>query len=117
MAAAMVGNTYGKLMQERDYPDPEDYDEALLKVFTAAAPLKDRFGQDFKRIMPGTIGLVSYLDRLTAGLQQLMAGARKFALQYVDRDDLMALTREAAEVSGISYVMDADKEEVDRILG
>jgi hypothetical protein len=57
------------------------------------------------------------LDRLTAGLQQLMAGARKFALQYVDRDDLMALTREAAEVSGISYVMDADKEEVDRILG
>jgi hypothetical protein len=46
-----------------------------------------------------------------------MAGARKFALQYVERDDLVALTREAAEVSGIPYVMDADKEEVDRILG
>jgi len=117
MAAAMVGNTYGKLMEERDYPDPEDYDEALLKVFTAAAPLKDRFGQDFKRIAPGTIGLVSYLDRLAAGLQQLMAGARKFALQYVDRDDLMALTREAADVSDIPYVMDSDREEVDRILG
>jgi len=45
-----------------------------------------------------------------------MAGARKFALRYVDRDDLMALTREAAEVSGVAYVMEADQEEVERIL-
>ncbi len=29
----------------------------------------------------------------------------------------MALTREAAEVSGIPYVMDADAKEVDRVLG
>jgi hypothetical protein len=29
----------------------------------------------------------------------------------------MSLTREAAEVSGIPYVMDADRDEVGRILG
>jgi hypothetical protein len=29
----------------------------------------------------------------------------------------MALTREAADVSGIPYIMEADAEEVDRILG
>jgi len=29
----------------------------------------------------------------------------------------MALSREAAEVSGIAYIMDADSKEVDRILG
>jgi hypothetical protein len=46
-----------------------------------------------------------------------MAGARKFALKFIDRDDLMALTREAADVSGIPYVMEADMEEVERILG
>jgi len=46
-----------------------------------------------------------------------MAETRKFALRYVDRDDLMALTREAAEVSGVPYVMQADQEEVERILG
>ncbi|MBS3906765.1 MAG: hypothetical protein KGZ49_06990 [Syntrophaceae bacterium] len=45
-----------------------------------------------------------------------MAGARKFALNYISRDDLCALTREASEVSGISYVMDGDKEEVENIL-
>jgi hypothetical protein len=61
--------------------------------------------------------MVTYFDRLNAGLQQLMAGARKFKLNYISRDDLFALTREASEVSGISYVMDSDREEVDNILG
>jgi hypothetical protein len=46
-----------------------------------------------------------------------MAGARKFALRYVDRNDLVALTREAEHISGIPYVMDADKDEIDQILG
>jgi len=45
-----------------------------------------------------------------------MAGARKFALNYISRSDLCSLTREAAYVSGIPYVMDSDKEEVDNIL-
>jgi len=30
---------------------------------------------------------------------------------------LVALTREAADVSGIPYVMESDKEEIDKILG
>ena len=46
-----------------------------------------------------------------------MAGARKFALQYVERDDLMSLTREAEDVSGIPYLMEQDMKEVDHILG
>jgi hypothetical protein len=60
--------------------------------------------------------MVTYFDRLNAGLQQMMAGARKFALKYVSRDDLCSLTREAAELSGIPYVMEGDKEEVEKIL-
>ena len=79
--------------------------------------LKEIYGEDFARIPPSAIAIYAYYDRLATGLRQLMAGARKFALQYVDRNDLMALTREAAEVSGISYVMEADEEEVRRILG
>jgi hypothetical protein len=86
-------------------------------VFILAAKLKDKYGKDFGRIPTGTIGMVTYFDRLNAGLQQLMAGARKFALRYISRDDLCALTRKAAEISGIPYVMDADREEVEKILG
>ncbi len=47
----------------------------------------------------------------------MMAGARKFSLKYISRDDLCSLTREASEISGISYVMDADEEEVEKNLG
>jgi glutamate synthase domain-containing protein 2 len=117
MAAAMVGATYGELLKEREYPDPKGYDDALLKMFVGAAALKERFGADFKRIPPAAIGMLNYFDRLAGGLKQLMAGARKFALQYLERDDLAALTPEAAAISGIPYVMELDKEEADRILG
>jgi len=61
--------------------------------------------------------MYTYIDRLTQGLQQLMAGGRKFAIRHIDREDICALTREAAEISGVAYVMDADRENVDKILG
>ena len=46
-----------------------------------------------------------------------MCGARKFGLEHITRDDIAALTPEAAQVSGIPLVSDLDAEEVDRILG
>ena len=55
-------------------------------------------------------------DRLKLGLQQLMAGSRKFSLKHLERDDLVALTRESAEVTGIPYIMDSDMKEAERIL-
>ncbi|MEE8639556.1 MAG: FMN-binding glutamate synthase family protein, partial [bacterium] len=71
---------------------------------------------DFEKLPPGAIGLYTYYERLAQGLRQLMCGSRKFALEYISRDDLAALTPEAAEISGIPYVMDVDKEEVETIL-
>ncbi len=60
--------------------------------------------------------MYTFCDRLQLGLQQLMAGARKFAIQYIDRSDLVSLTREGADVTGIPYVMESDMEEAERIL-
>lgn len=45
-----------------------------------------------------------------------MAGARKFTLDYLDRNQLFVLTKEAAEISGVPYVMDADLKEVEKML-
>ena len=45
-----------------------------------------------------------------------MAGSRKFSLEHISRDDMAALTPEAAAVSGIPYILDTDGLEVDRIL-
>jgi len=117
MTAAMVGKTHGRLMAEKMELKGEDIEEGYLRLFAVGAQLRERFGKDFRELPAGAIGMYSYIHRLRQGLQQLMAGARKFALRYIDRNDLVALTREAADVSGIPYVMESDKEEIDKILG
>jgi len=118
MTAAMVGNTVGKMIKKGKVPgDLAKYGTDVEHLFVLAAKLKERFGKDFQKIPTGAIGMITYFDRLNAGLQQMMAGARKFALKYITRDDLTSLTRHVSEISGIPYVMDADREEVDRILG
>ncbi len=115
LTAATVGKANGeKIAKEHDKDN--GYQEALMQAFVNVGKLKEKYEKDFSRIPPAAIGMYNYYDRLTAGLQQLMAGARKFSLDLIERSDLMSLTKEASEISGIPYVMDADREEVERIL-
>lgn len=117
MTAAMVGNTIGEMIKKGKVP-PEiaKFGMDVEHIFILAAQLKAKYGKDFEKIPTGAIGMITYFDRLNAGLQQMMAGARKFALKYITRGDLFSLTREAANVSGIPYVMESDQEEAIRIL-
>jgi len=62
------------------------------------------------------MGIYSYVDKLKVGLQQIMAGARRFGLNNISRKDLMSLTEECTKVTGIPYVMDAYREEAEAIL-
>jgi len=117
LTAAMVGKTQGQRIAETHGVGTEEYQEAVMRTFAGAEQLRERYGEDFSRIPPAAIGIYTYYDRLAVGLRQLMAGERKFALKYIDRSDLFALTKEAAEVSGIPYVMEADMEEAEKILG
>jgi len=75
-----------------------------------------KYGKKFAQLPSGALGVYTYFRRLNQGLRQLMAGNRKFALSYITRDDIAALTKDAAEISGISYVLDVDKDEVAKIL-
>jgi len=117
IAAAMVGKNVGQRILEGELPIYYGrYGQTIEEIFVAAPELKDKFEVRYKKIPPGAIGLYAYYQRLAQGLRQLMCGARKFALSYISRDDLVCLTKEATKVTGIPYVMDADKEEVDEIL-
>ena len=116
LTAAMVGKTQEHLLKKK-HGEGGEYREALFRTFIGAAQLKEKYGADFERIPPTAMAVYTYYDRLATGLRQLMAGARKFALNFVDRNDLVALTREAADVSGIPYVMESDMEEIEKILG
>lgn len=119
LSAAMVGKTVGEAVKSGKVPgEYKKYGENLEQVFISASELKEKLGADeFSRLPVGAIGVYTYFERLAQGLRQLMCGARKFALEYITRDDVVALTREAAEITGIKYVMDADAEEVEKILG
>jgi len=117
LAAAMVGKTIGKRMAEKQVPVYiERFGTTPEEVFITAPALKERFGSDFERIPTGALGLYTYMERLAQGLRQIMAGSRKFALEYITRDDIAALTEEAAKISGICYVTEVDKEESYKIL-
>ncbi|MFN3966133.1 MAG: FMN-binding glutamate synthase family protein, partial [Endomicrobiia bacterium] len=114
---AMVGKTIGNLIKSGKVPaEYKEYGDTIEQIFVGSAELKKRFGKDFEKIPPSAIGLYTYFSRLATGLKQFMAGARKFALKYIDRSDLVALTKEASEISGIPYVMDVDKEEALKLL-
>lgn len=118
LSAAMVGKTVGEAVKTGKVPaEYKKYGENLEQVFVAASELKEKLGADlFEKLPVGAIGVYSYYERLAQGLRQFMCGARKFSLDYITRDDLAALTKEAAEISGIRYIMDLDDEEVEQIL-
>jgi glutamate synthase domain-containing protein 2 len=117
LTAAMVGKNVGNRIKEGNLPVYYGrYGNTIDAVFVEAGQLKNKFGERFNNLPTGAIALYTYNERLIQGLKQLMCGARKFSLNLITRDDICALTSEAAKVTGIKYVMDADKEEVEKIL-
>ena len=118
LAAAMVGKTIGETINSGQLPVYlQRFGKTREAIFVTAEGLKREYGKDYERIPTSAIGLYTYYERLAQGLRQLMAGSRKFSVKFLDRGDIVALTHEAAEVSGIPHVMEADKEEAERILG
>ena len=117
MAAAMVGKTIGGRINDNQIPVyVERFGSSKEEIFVTAPELKHRFGARFDQLPAGAMGVYTYFERLSQGLRQLMAGARKFNLGYINRDDIASITREVADVSGIPFITDVDKAEVQKIL-
>ncbi len=118
IAAAMVGKTIGRAIEDDQVPVyVQRFGNSRDEIFVTASALRQELGdEDFQNLPTGAIGLYTYYERLAQGLRQLMAGSRKFALEHISRNDLAAITPQAAAISGIPYIMDVDREEVGRIL-
>ncbi|MBU0629651.1 MAG: FMN-binding glutamate synthase family protein [Candidatus Margulisbacteria bacterium] len=117
MIPGMVGKNIEQWIKEGKLPNTvSKYGKSAEEIFVKYEELKGIYGKDFKKIPLGAVAMYSYVDRLATGLRQFMAGERKFALSYLTRDDLVSLTQECTQVTGIPYVMDLDKEICDRIL-
>lgn len=118
IAAAMVGKTIGRTIEMNQVPVyVERFGTTKDEIFVTASDLRNELGnEEFEKIPTGALGLYTYYERLGQGLRQLMAGNRNFALEYISRNDIASLTRDAEAISGITFITEVDKEEVDEIL-
>jgi len=117
MIPGMVGKNIANWIEEKNLPKTvSDYGSTPEEIFVCYSELKERFGKNMSKIPLGAVGIYTAVQKLRVGLQQLMAGARKFRVSEISRNDVMALTREAAEISGIPYVMDAYRNQAEAII-
>ncbi len=86
-------------------------------IFAGYHALKERLGADEMAHIPyGAIAMWTMCDRLGAGLQHHMAGARKFGVEHIDRTDICAANRETAQETGIPFITEQDDELARRIV-
>jgi len=98
-------------------PSVKEFGKYPEEIFAGWEAVKNKVGADEMKNIPfGAVAMYGYVDKLSAGLQQFMAGVRKFNISQLTRDDLMAANRETAEVTGIPFLTDALDESARKIL-
>jgi glutamate synthase domain-containing protein 2 len=119
MIPGMVGKNAARWLKGEDGGLPKTisrYGSKVEEIFVCYEELKEKYGNEVKNLPLGAIGIYSAGEKIRVGLQQLMAGARKWRTDLITRNDLASLTEEAAKVTGISYIMDAYREEALEII-
>jgi len=87
------------------------------EIFSAWEDVKNKVGKDeMKNIPYGAVAMAGYVDKLSCGLQQFLAGARRFNLSEVKRDDLFSGNRETEAETGIPYVTESLNDKAIAIL-
>jgi glutamate synthase domain-containing protein 2 len=79
------------------------------EIFAGYYDVQSKVGAgEMENIPFGAIGVWTLADKLAAGLQQLMAGARRFSVDAIRREDLFAANRETAAETGIAFITETD---------
>jgi hypothetical protein len=119
ITAAMKSHYFKLLAEQAKLPKSfaDRYGTDPGKFFIATPTLKAEYGKRFSEIPLEAVGVYTYLtERVGVGLKQLMAGARRWKLDLLDRNDLMSLSERAAKVTGIPTVEEVEKEAIEKIL-
>ncbi len=95
----------------------KDIGSSPEELFASYFEVQKKIGKDeMKNIPYGAIAFWTLADKLGCGLQQLMAGARKFALKQISRNDLFSANRETEAETGITHCADVNDEFAKKIL-
>ncbi|MFH1985953.1 MAG: glutamate synthase-related protein [Pseudomonadota bacterium] len=87
------------------------------EIFAGYFDVEKKVGKDeMKNIPYGAIAFCTLMDKLSCGLQQLLAGARKFAVNQLTRDDIFAGNYETARETGIAHMADSNDDSAKAIL-
>ena len=87
------------------------------EIFSGYFDVEKKVGKDEMKHVPyGAIAFWTMADKLHCGLQQLLAGARKFSIRQISRSDIFAGNRETAKETHIPHMADANDESARKIL-
>nr|VFJ57132.1 MAG: Glutamate synthase domain-containing protein 2 [Candidatus Kentron sp. FW] len=87
------------------------------EIFAGYHEVRNKVGnEEIKNIPFGAVATWTLADKLAAGLQQFMAGARKFSLPEISRSDIFSANRETEKESGIPFMTDLEDEQAMKIL-
>ncbi|MDR7866662.1 MAG: glutamate synthase-related protein [Sporomusaceae bacterium] len=87
------------------------------EIFAGYQDVQRKVGKDAMKDIPyGAIAMWTCADKLNAGLQQLMAGARKFSTVEIDRGDIVSGNRETQRETKIPFITDALDDRAYKIL-
>ena len=87
------------------------------EIFAGYYDVEKKVGKSAMKDIPyGAIAVWTLADKLSAGLQQLMAGARKFSIPAISRDDLYSGNRETAAETGIPFITEVGDKTAKKIL-
>ena len=91
--------------------------EKVDDIFAGYYDLQKKIGAaEMKNIPYGAIAAWTLADKLSAGLQQLLAGARKFSLSELSRKEIFSANRETEEVTGVPFMTEVEDESARNIL-
>ena len=119
MIPGMVGKNIGRWLDGEDGglpPTVSKYGSTKEEIFVSYEKLRSIYGKEVDKFPLGAVGIYSASEKIRVGLQQLMAGSRQWRTHLITRSDLAALTEEAANITGIPYIMEAYKEEALKII-
>jgi glutamate synthase domain-containing protein 2 len=118
MIPGMVGKNIGLWLAGNDLPNTvSQFGSTKEEIFIGYETLVAKYGREEVEKMPlGAVAMFCFNDKIHTGLQQFMAGSRNFRLNTIARHDVVALTEDAAKVSGLTYIMNAYREEAMKII-
>lgn len=99
MTAAMTGKNIGERIKDGNIPkNLKKYGNTVDEIYYDLADLKSIYGKKAGEFSLGAVGVFSYLNKLAFGLKHLAALNRKFDISYLNRNDLIPLTRDAKDL-------------------